>query len=80
MRTPRDLGGATLIVRLRALGYEPTRQSGSHVRLTRRSGTDEHHVTVPLHRPLRVGTLSAILGDIAAHLGVSKDEVLRQVS
>ncbi len=80
MRTPRDLDGATLIARLRALGYEPTRQSGSHVRLTRRSDADEHHVTVPLHRPLRVGTLNAILGDIADHLGVSKGEVIRQVS
>ena len=80
MRTPRDLDGSVLVQRLRALGYEQTRQSGSHVRLTRTSATGDHHVTVPLHRALRVGTLNPILGDIAEHLGVSKDDVVRQVS
>ena len=80
MRVPRDLDGAELIRRLRKLGYEQTRQSGSHVRLTRHSEEGDHHVTVPLHSPLRVGTLNAILGDVAARLGVSKDEVIGRVS
>lgn len=80
MRLPRDLDGSELIRRLRKLGYEQTRQSGSHVRLTRRSAEGEHHVTVPLHSPLRVETLNAILGDIANHLGLSKEEVIRHVS
>ncbi len=80
MRLPRDLDGKTLIRRLRKLGYEQTRQSGSHVRLTRQSDEGEHHVTVPLHSPLRVGTLNAILSDIAARLGISKDEVIRRLS
>ena len=80
MRTPRDLDGDRLIKRLRKLGYEQTRQSGSHVRLTRESDDGDHHVTVPLHSPLRVGTLSAILSDIAGHLGMSKDELIRLVS
>lgn len=80
MRTPRDLDGSRLIRRLRELGYEQTRQSGSHVRLTRQSGEGEHHVTVPLHSPLRVGTLNAILSDVAGHLGMSKDDLIRHVS
>lgn len=80
MRTPRDLDGARLVQRLGQFGYEATRQSGSHVRLTRVSDKSEHHVTIPLHSPLRVGTLNAVLGEIAAHLGVSKAEVIRQVS
>jgi predicted RNA binding protein YcfA (HicA-like mRNA interferase family) len=51
---------------------------GSHVRLaTERNGT--HHVTVPNHDPLRVGTLSSILQDIAAHLGLTRDELLEQL-
>lgn len=62
------------------LGYRQTRQSGSHVRLTRTSDDGDHHVTVPLHSPLRVGTLNAILGDVAAHLGMSRDDVIRRVS
>ena len=80
MRTPRDLDGSKLIRRLRKLGYEQTRQSGSHVRLTRQLDEGEHHVTVPLHSPLRVGTLNAILSDIASHLGMSKEELIRRVS
>lgn len=80
MRTPRDLDGSRLIKRLGTLGYEQTRQSGSHVRLTRQSDEGEHHVTVPLHSPLRVGTLNAILSDVAAHLSISKDELIRRVS
>lgn len=79
MRTPRDLDGKRLIARLRKLGYEQTRQSGSHVRLTRESEDGDHHVTVPLHSPLRVGTLNAILSDIADRLGMSKDDVIRAV-
>ena len=80
MRVPRDLDGSQLVRRLRKLGYEQTRQSGSHVRLTRRSEEGDHHITVPLHSPLRVGMLNAILSDIASRLGTSKDEVIRKVS
>lgn len=79
MRLPRDLDGAVLIQRLSRVGYEQTRQSGSHVRLTRISEQGEHHVTIPLHRPLRVGTLSAILSDVAAHLGISKEALLAEI-
>jgi hypothetical protein len=35
----------------------------------------EHHVTIPQHDPLRIGTLSAILNDVAAHLDLSRDEL-----
>lgn len=80
MRLPRDLDGKKLIRRLRKLGYEQTRQSGSHVRLTRASDEGNHHVTIPLHSPLRVGTLNSILSDIASSLGMSKDDLIRRVS
>ena len=80
MRFPRDLDGSTLVRALGRLGYVQTRQSGSHVRLTRTSAEGEHHLTVPLHRPLRVGTLHAILSDVAGQLGVSRDEVLRRLA
>ena len=35
----------------------------------------EHHVTVPRHGSLRVGTLSGILGDVASYLGVERDDL-----
>lgn len=75
MRIPRDLTGKELIKALGKLGYEVTRQSGSHIRLTTsRNGT--HHVTIPDHRPIKVGTLSGILGDVAAHHQMTRDELL----
>ncbi len=75
MRLPRDLDGEQLARLLRRYGYVITRQTGSHIRLT----TDqegEHHITIPRHSPLRVGTLNAILRDIAQHLGVERDILL----
>ena len=75
MRLPRDLSGSDLAHSLRKLGYSVTRQTGSHVRLT----TDEHgehHLTIPLHSPLRIGTLSAILYDVSTHFNVSREQLL----
>jgi len=78
VRLPRDLSGAELARALGRLGYEVTRQTGSHMRLTRSDG-GEHHVTIPDHDPLKVGTLSAILRDVAAHLGLTRDELLEEL-
>ena len=50
------------------MGYEVTRQTGSHLRMTCTAKEREHHVTVPMHRALRVGTLSDILADVASYL------------
>ena len=75
MRLPRDLSGDRLATLLRRYGYEVTRQTGSHMRLTT-TQEGEHHVTIPRHASLRVGTLSAILGDVAEHLGISRQALL----
>lgn len=75
MRLPRDLSGADLIRALESFGYAVSRQSGSHIRLTTLRG-GEHHVTVPRHDHLRVGTLNAILSDVADHAGLTRDELL----
>ncbi len=60
MRLPRDISGDDLANRLKQLGYQMTRQTGSHMRLTTQEG-GEHHITIPWHDPLRIGTLAAIL-------------------
>jgi predicted RNA binding protein YcfA (HicA-like mRNA interferase family) len=74
MRLPRDLSGPDLAHALRVLGYRITRQTGSHLRLTTSLG-GEHHVTIPNHDPLRVGTLAGILAEVARHDGATRDEV-----
>lgn len=78
MRLPRNLSGAQLIKALQILGYRATRQTGGHVRLSCDS-PKEHHVTVPNHDSLRVGTLSAILADVARHHELSRDELLERL-
>jgi len=78
MRLPRDLSGRELARLLGALGYEPVRQSGSHIRLTKRS-EPVHHLTIPDHPALRVGTLAGVVADVAAHHGLSRDELLKQL-
>ena len=74
MKLPRDLSGADLIRALGRVGYRVTRQTGSHARLT----TDEpaqHHVTVPMHDPLKIGTLAGILNDVAGHLKITREQL-----
>jgi len=78
MRIPRDLGGEELARLLRRYGYEITRQTGSHLRLTTRL-KGEHHITIPRHKPLKVGTLNSILKDVADHLGMEKGRLIREL-
>ena len=78
MRLPRDVSGEELARRLSKLGYRVTRQTGSHMRLTH-LGEQEHHITIPRHRDLRVGTLHNILRDVAENLHIDQEELLRQL-
>jgi predicted RNA binding protein YcfA (HicA-like mRNA interferase family) len=75
MKLPRDISGRDLAKALKVLGYEVVRQTGSHLRLTTHEG-GEHHVTIPDHAPLRIGTLAATLDDIATHFGISRNEII----
>lgn len=79
MKLPRDLSGSELIRKLNKLGYQVTRQTGSHVRLTRDTKKGKQHLTIPLHSLLRVGTLSNILNEISMQLSISKDDLLNKL-
>jgi hypothetical protein len=39
----------------------------------------EHHVTVPRHPALRLGTLAGILKDVADHLGMDRDMLIERL-
>ena len=79
MRLPRDLSGHELIRLLKRYDYEATRQVGSHIRLQSSFRGYVHHVTIPDHRSLRIGTLSAILSDVAGYLGIERSELELQL-
>jgi predicted RNA binding protein YcfA (HicA-like mRNA interferase family) len=78
LRLPRDVSGDDLAKVLADLGYRTTRQTGSHLRLTTRE-RGEHHITIPRHAALRVGTLAGLLGDVAEHFGLSREELIQQL-
>ncbi len=78
-RIPRDLSAADIIKLLnKNYGYIKTRQSGSHIRLTTIL-KGEHHITIPNHSPVKLGTLSSILNDIAFHLRKTKEEIANEL-
>jgi predicted RNA binding protein YcfA (HicA-like mRNA interferase family) len=78
MRLPRDVSGTDLAKALGRVGYHVVRQTGSHLRLTR-DGSTQHHITIPAHDPLKIGTLAAILSDVADHLRLDREKLLERL-
>ena len=77
MKLPRNLNGADLQKALCRLGYEATRQHGSHARITTQVN-GEHHEVISQHRPIKTKTLSSILKSIARHHNLSVEELLKE--
>jgi len=77
-KIPRNLSGRDLIMYLKKLGYEQSRQVGSHIRLTTEN-KGVHHITIPAHDPIKIGTLSNILKDIARHFEISREELINRL-
>lgn len=78
MKLPRDVGGEELARLLSKYGYEITRQTGSHFRLTT-TIKGEHHITIPKHKPLKVGTLSGILAEASSYLEITRESLIREL-
>ena len=79
MKLPRDIGGEELTRILTKYGYRITRQSGSHMRLTSTFKGNEHHLTIPRHQPLKIGTLSNILNDVATYLEMQRQKLIEEL-
>ena len=78
MRLPRDISSTELIKLLQRFGYQVSRQKGSHIRLTTIQ-QGEHHITIPNHNPIKLGTLSSILNDIAIHFKKTKEDIANEI-
>ena len=76
MKLPRDLYGRDLARVLYARwAHQKVNQVGSHIIL--QTETPHHHrLSVPDHKPLRIGTLNAILREVAAAKGVTRENIL----
>jgi len=51
------------------------RQKGSHVRL-RHEGPPPHMITIPLHSPLKPGTLHGVLSEVAQMRSIAIETLL----
>lgn len=79
MKIPRDVCGRDLVTALcRDWGYQKVNQVGSHIILQTES-PDHHRVSVPDHKPLRLGTFSAILREVAAAKRTTREAILATI-
>jgi predicted RNA binding protein YcfA (HicA-like mRNA interferase family) len=69
------VSGRKMVHVLERIGYDVSRQRGSHIRLRHPNAIEHRPTTVPLHRELRQGTLLSILADA----GLTVDELRRML-
>lgn len=74
MKLPRGVSADRLIRALERLGYGVLRQKGSHLRL-RHEGPPARTITVPLHNPLKTGTLRGILSEVAQNRSITIESI-----
>ena len=75
MKLPRGVSARRLIRTLEQLGYAVIRQKGSHCRM-RHEGPPPHSITVPLHDPLKTGTLHSIVSEVAVMRSVATESII----
>ena len=79
MRIPRDVNAGDLIKLLEKYGYRVVKQTGSHIKLAKEFFDSKHGITVPNHRPIKIGTLQAIAREIAAVNHIDVKEIYGQL-
>lgn len=55
-------------------GFEVKRTVGSHVRLTLKRDNSSYHVTIPLHKQIKKGTMCSIVKDFELCFGKDKSK------
>lgn len=79
MKMPRDISPDKLITALGKINYFVSQQKGSHIRLQNNKLKNVHHITIPNHSPIKIGTLNNILKEIADKFEISKEELAKQL-
>jgi len=79
MKLPRNIDGDELAHLLNRYGYRIDHQTGSHQRLSAVISGKTHDLTIPRHKPLRVGTLHEILKDVAQHQKISRENIIAEL-
>ena len=79
MKVPRNVDAGDLITLAGRYGYGVVRQTGSHIRLTKKFDEGEHSITIPNHAPIKIGTLQNIVKDICLVNNMDENELYRQL-
>jgi predicted RNA binding protein YcfA (HicA-like mRNA interferase family) len=79
LKIPRSLYGRELADYLiRRWDYREKQQTGSHI-ILRTDKPSGQTLPIPAHKPLKPGTLAAILRLVASHKQVDRAEILRDL-
>jgi len=79
MKVPRDVDASGLITLLKRHGYTVIRQTGSHIRLSKIINSKEHNITVPNHKPIKIGVLQNIVKDVCSVNGLDINVFYQQL-
>jgi len=79
MRVPRDVDADSIIRLLEKYGYIIVRQTGSHIRMSKKTDEGEHSITIPNHKPIKIGTLQSIAKDISSFNKLDINNFYRQL-
>lgn len=77
MKTPRDWNGEDFAKALIGLGFTRVRQSGSHLLL--RHDKSGEVISIPAHRPLKVGTLNGLLAAVSEIVGLNRQDLIEKL-
>ena len=79
MRVPKDIYGRDFANHLiRHWEFQELRQTGSHI-ILRTERPSRLTISVPAHKPLRIGTFKALLDEIATLKGLAPEVILRNL-
>lgn len=67
------LSGREVVKMLKKIGYEPTRQRGSHIILVKETSESKRALVVPDHKEVDPGTLIEII----RQAGLKRDEFMK---
>ena len=79
MKVPRNVDAADVINLLIRCGYSIVKQTGSHIKLSKKLDECEHSITVPNHKPIKIGTLQSIVKDICFVNNLDINEFYQQL-
>ncbi len=78
-RVPRDVSAKDLIKILSKYDYEHVRQNGSHIRLSVNTADGVKNITIPNHRPIKLGTLMSITNDVSSQLKIDREDLISKL-